>query len=193
MKEAPRRIIVERDGLRLQQSAGPNAYLEVVKVSDGSDVVSTPCVVTEPKDEIIRLLFAAWLELAEPAAPVSAPAPFALPGESAADTIARNVCRECGRFPCIGHPAPAATPAPTPTGTHCADCTDPHCHGAAEQSHAKLLTDYGAIQILKGIAIWLAKTGNHDQALHVDEAVADIYDELWPAAPVAGTRPEQEE
>ena len=69
MKEQPRRIIVERDGLRLQQSAGPNAYLEVVKIADASEVVSTPCVVTEPKDEIIRLLFAAWLELAEPAAP----------------------------------------------------------------------------------------------------------------------------
>jgi hypothetical protein len=61
------RTIIERDGLRLHQTKGPNAYLVVTRLSDNREVVSAPCVVTEDKDEIIRLLFAAWLAYAEPA------------------------------------------------------------------------------------------------------------------------------
>lgn len=67
------RTIHEWDGLRLTQSQPPNSYLIVTRIADGKKIVSTPCVVTEDKDEIIRGLFAAWLKLV--AAPSSSPAP----------------------------------------------------------------------------------------------------------------------
>ena len=61
------RIIIDHEhmGLRLVQTEPPNSYLIVQRLSDGSEVVSTPCVVTEDKDEIIQLLFLAWLKLAQ--------------------------------------------------------------------------------------------------------------------------------
>lgn len=62
------RLIIEHEGLglRLVQTEPPNSYLAVSRLSDDSEVVSTPCVVTDDKDHIIQLLFIAWLKLAYP-------------------------------------------------------------------------------------------------------------------------------
>jgi hypothetical protein len=56
------RIINDDGSLRLEQTQPPNSYLVVRRNSDNAEVVSTPCVTTEPKDEIIRLLTGAWVK-----------------------------------------------------------------------------------------------------------------------------------
>jgi hypothetical protein len=57
------RVIIERDGLRLQQSQPPNSFLEVVRIADGKEIVSQPCVVHDDRSELIMLLFAAYARL----------------------------------------------------------------------------------------------------------------------------------
>lgn len=60
MSEWPR--ILNDDGMmRLEQTQPPNSYLVVKRNEDDSEVVSQPTAVTEPKDEIIRLLHGALL------------------------------------------------------------------------------------------------------------------------------------
>jgi hypothetical protein len=101
------RTIIERDGLRLHQTKGPNAYLVVTRLSDNREIVSTPCVVTEDKDQIIRLLFAAWLSYAEPAErsePAAASVPqggelhLAVYGENSASSLPMACGVECSTW-----------------------------------------------------------------------------------------------
>ncbi|MGH8678630.1 MAG: hypothetical protein ACREUQ_09810 [Burkholderiales bacterium] len=50
--------ICRHDGLRLAKLPGPNPFLVLTRLSDGKELVSQPCVTTEPKDEIVRVLLA---------------------------------------------------------------------------------------------------------------------------------------
>jgi hypothetical protein len=68
------KILAEHDGLRLVKTDGPNAYLVVQDVAHGTEITSTPCVTTEPKDHIIRLLL---LERSRLAGLLAAPGPAA--------------------------------------------------------------------------------------------------------------------
>lgn len=60
------RVINDDGELRLEQTSPPNSFLQVVRNSDGKEIASTPCVTTEPKDEIIRLLLGAWVKCNRP-------------------------------------------------------------------------------------------------------------------------------
>jgi hypothetical protein len=70
------RLIIEHDGLRLRQSQPPNSYLQITRISDNSEVVSHPCVTTESKDEIIRLLLIAVTSAVAAREPADPPRPF---------------------------------------------------------------------------------------------------------------------
>jgi hypothetical protein len=54
--------------------------------------------------------------------------PFMAPGETIQQTIQRNICPECNKFPCIGHAAPAGATADetcehgTAIDVHCCNC-----------------------------------------------------------------------